>query len=168
MLAPMWSLERQVVIIIRVNVRIILVHMRMQKTRTGLITALAISTAGCGSHMYYDEAVVYKEAVTQELIMLGACPAPNECQRNEMVLSEGGGWKVGPFQGGGVTVNVYKVADHAVAGAVIERCRQIHARDPKVALSVAIQSNAHIDNRHPGTRSVVNKAHFPAVESSPN
>jgi hypothetical protein len=116
--------------------------------------------------MYYDEALVYKEAVTHELIRLGACPTPNECQRHEMVLWEGGGWKVGPFQGGGVTVNVYKVADHAVAEAVIERCRQIHALDPGVALWVVIQSNAHIDNLHPGTRSVVNEAHFPAVESS--
>ena len=138
----------------------------MQKTGITLIAALAISTAGCGSHMHYDQARVYEEAVTHELMTLGACSTPNECQRNEMVLWDGDGWKAGPFQGGGVTINVYRVADRSVADAVIKRCRQIHARHPEVALWIVIQANAHIDNLHPGTRSIVKKAHFPSVRSS--
>ncbi|MGJ9420834.1 hypothetical protein ACHAC9_24315 [Massilia sp. CMS3.1] len=138
----------------------------MQKTGITLIAALAISTAGCGSHMYYDQGRVYGEAIKHELITLGACSTRDECQRNQMVLWDGDGWKVGPFQGGGVTMNVYRVADRAVADAVIKRCRQIHSLDPEVALWIVIQSNAHIDNLHPGTRSVVTKAYFPAVRSS--
>src|SRR4030065_398097 len=95
-----------------------------------VILTAAFSTSGCSSHMYYTEAKVVANAVTEELIRLGACANAQACQTAQMVLWEGGGWKLGPFQGGGVSVEVYRVSDVAVANALVERCRKLHAQNP--------------------------------------
>jgi hypothetical protein len=108
--------------------------------------------------MYYTEAKVVANAVTEELIRLGACANPQACQTAQMVLWEGGGWKLGPFQGGGVSVEVYRVSDVAVANALVERCRKLHAQNPNVPVSIVVHANAHIDNLHPGTPVVVKQA----------
>jgi hypothetical protein len=138
--------------------------MRIKKLRSSVMAAMAMTAAGCSSHMYSAEARVYAEAVRDELIKVGACATADACQKNDMLLWEGGGWKIGPFKTGGVGLEVYKVADAGLAGALIERCRQVHAAHPEVALSIVIQSNAHIDNLHPGTRTIVKQAHFAALE----
>lgn len=39
---------------------------------------------------------------------------------------------------------MYRIADHAVAEAVVKSCRQIHALGSKVALWVIVQSNFHM------------------------
>lgn len=62
----------------------------MQKTRSGLLVALAISTAGCNSHLYYDEGLDYKKADARA-DRTGRLSTLNECQRREMVLWEAGG-----------------------------------------------------------------------------
>jgi hypothetical protein len=138
--------------------------MHIKKLRVGVIAALVMTTAGCSSHRYSAQARVYAEAVRHALVEAGACATADACQNNQMVLVEGGGWKIGPFKTGGVSLQVYKVAGPVVADALIERCRQIHAAHPEVAVSIVIQSNAHIDNLHPGTRAIVKKAYFPAVQ----
>lgn len=140
--------------------------MHFKKISAGLIAAIAITitTAGCSSHKYAEQARSYTEAVTHELVALGACATTDECQRNQMVLWEGGGWQVGPFKWGGVDIEVYRVADSGVAEALIERLRQIHSAHPEVAVSITIQSNAHIDNLHPGTRAVVKEAKWAGVD----
>jgi hypothetical protein len=138
--------------------------MHIKKLRVGVIAALVMTTAGCSSHRYSAQARVYAEAVRHALVEAGACATADACQNNQMVLVEGGGWKIGPFKTGGVGLQVYRVAGPVVADALIERCRQIHAAHPEVAVSIVIQSNAHIDNLHPGTRAIVKKAYFPAVQ----
>lgn len=103
---------------------------------------------------------MYVDAVVQELVRLGACANQQACTSNQMVLWEGGGWKVGPFRGGGVSLTVYRVTDVAIASALIERCQQIHRQSPSVPVSIVIHSNAHIDNLHPGTPVIIKKARF--------
>jgi len=110
--------------------------------------------------MYYSEAKVYGDAVNEELVRLGACANQQACTSNQMLLWEGGGWKVGPFRGGGVSLQVYRVSDVAVANALIERCQSIHLKAPEVPVSIVIHSNAHIDNLHPGTPVIIKKARF--------
>lgn len=123
-----------------------------------LVTAFA--TSGCNSHMYYAEAKVVADAVTEELIRLDACANAQACQTKQMVLWEGGGWKLGSLQGGGVSIAVHRVSDVAVANALIERCRKLHAQNPNVPVSIVVFANAHIDNLHPGTPVVVRKERF--------
>ena len=124
------------------------------------VFAMVAAGSGCNSHMYFSEAQVYGDAVTEELVRLGACSSRQACSSNQMVLWEGGGWKIGSFRGGGVSIEVYRVADVAVAEALVERCRQIHLQSPAVPVSIVVQSNAHIDNLHLGTPVVIRKARF--------
>jgi|APLak6261674355_1056100.scaffolds.fasta_scaffold07928_2 hypothetical protein len=125
-----------------------------------VISVVAITVSACSSHMYYSEAKVYGDAVNEELVRLGACANQQACTSNQMLLWEGGGWKVGPFRGGGVSLQVYRVSDVAVANALIERCQSIHLKAPEVPVSIVIHSNAHIDNLHPGTPVIIKKARF--------
>ena len=111
--------------------------------------------------MYYWEAKVYGDAVAEELVRLGACSNRQACSSNQMVLWEGDGWKIGPFRGGGVSVEVYRVLDVRVAEALVERCRQIHLQSPAVPVSIVVHSNAHISNLHPGTPVILKRARFP-------
>lgn len=110
--------------------------------------------------MYSIEAKAAASAVTDELFRLGACASAQACQTGQMVFWEGGGWKLGPFHGGGVSIAVYRVSDVAVAKAIAERCRALHAQTPTVPISVVIHANAHIDNLHPGTPVVVIQEKF--------
>ena len=125
-----------------------------------VISVVAITASACSSHMYYSEAKVYGDAVEEELVRFGACANQQACTSNQMLLWEGGGWKVGPFRGGGVSLEVYRVTDVAIAKALIDRCQKIHMQAPDVPVSIVIHSNAHIDNLHPGTPVIIKKARF--------
>ncbi len=125
-----------------------------------VVFVVAATISGCNSHMYYSEAKVNGDAVAEELVRLGACSNRQACTSNQMVLWEGGGWKIGPFRGGGVSIEVYRVVDVSVAEALVERCRQIHLQSPAVPVSIVVHSNAHISNLHPGAPVVLKKARF--------
>ncbi len=116
-----------------------------------------ITCAGCSSHAYYLEAQEYARAITAELIHAGVCKDESSCSAQQTLLWSAGGWKAGPLRGGGVNLQVYHVADERVADALVEQCRLVHAKYPNVPLSIVIQSNAHIDNLHPGTQVVIRK-----------
>jgi len=134
----------------------------MQSAAKGLVVFVVAATiSGCSSHMYYWEAKVYGDAVAEELVRLGACSNRQACSSNQMVLWQGDGWKIGPFRGGGVSVEVYRVLDVRVAEALVERCRQIHLQSPAVPVSIVVHSNAHISNLHPGTPVILKRARFP-------
>ena len=126
----------------------------MQKLSIWLLAPLMY---GCSSHMYYEEAKVYGSAVTEELIRLGACPSAQACTSKQMVFWEGGGWKIGPFSGGGVSINVYRISEPKTAAALLERCRKIHQQLPTVPVTIVVYANHHIDNLNPGTPKIVLK-----------
>jgi hypothetical protein len=107
--------------------------------------------------MYYAEAQVYFKALRDELIRLGVCSSAQVCTQNKIIFWAAGGWKIGPFQGGGVSINVYRVSDPNIAEHLLERCRSIHKQDPSVPVSLAVYANPHIDNLNPGTPMVVLK-----------
>lgn len=113
--------------------------MKIKHLGASVVVALALSTAGCSSHMYADQAVIYAEAISRELVALGVCADTDACSNRQMVFWEGGGWKVGPFQGGGASISVYNVAHIEVANALVKRCGEIHALHPGVAMSIVIQ-----------------------------
>lgn len=107
--------------------------------------------------MYHDEAMRYVAEAQRVLDEEGLCIATRDCEQREMVFWSAGGWKFGPIAGGGVTINVYKVSDAAVADKIIQRCQSLHSQIPSVPVGVTIYANAHIDNLHPGTPVVVKK-----------
>lgn len=110
---------------------------------------------GCSSHAYYNEAMRYMEQTKQALIEEGLCSNETDCTSKEMALWRAGGWKIGPLTGGGVEINVYKVSSAEIAKKIVDRCKTVHSQIPSVPVVVTVYSNAHIDNRHPGTPNVV-------------
>lgn len=138
--------------------------MRLKSLNLYVMSVFSMMAVGCSSHMYSKQARLYVDVVTAELISVGACPSIDVCKKEQMVMWEGGGWKVGPFKGGGIDINVYKIADRRIADAVLARCNQIYVANSQVAVSITIQSNAHIDNNHPGKRMITKEAQFQARE----
>jgi hypothetical protein len=134
--------------------------MKSGSVRPLILLAFTAMSSACSSHMYHSEAKVYAEAVTDELIRLGVCTSKLSCSENQIVLWEGGGWSLGSSHAGGVTIEVYRVADASVAAALVDRCRELHSRDSEVPVSIVIHSNAHIDNLHPGKPVIVRRARF--------
>ena len=120
---------------------------------TYLVTCLL--AGACSSHAYYNEAMRYMELTTQVLIEEGMCADKADCSRKEMSFWSAGGWNIGPLTGGGVSIEVYKVSSVETARKIIEHCRSLHSQIPDVPVSVTVYSNAHIDNLHPGTATVV-------------
>jgi hypothetical protein len=112
---------------------------------------------GCSSHMYYAEAQLYGNALRDELVRLRACPSVQACSQNKMIFWEGGGWKLGPFRGGGVSIHVYRVSNPEVAEALLQKCRSIHSQYRSVPVSLVVYANPHIDNLNPGTPKIVLK-----------
>jgi len=110
---------------------------------------------GCNSHAYYNEAQQYLAAVEAVLIEHGVCNDKTDCSQKQIAFFASGGWKIGPYKGGGVTITVHKVIDTAIARRVIESCRKLHTQIPEVPVSITVFSNPHIDNLHPGTPHVV-------------
>jgi hypothetical protein len=124
----------------------------------GIFAAAALSA--CNSHAYYNEAMLYMEQTREVLIAEGLCFDKTDCSRKEMAFWSAGGWGIGPITGGGVTINVQKISDAAIAEKIVQRCKVLHSQIPSVPVTVTIFANAHIDNLHPGTPVVVKKARF--------
>lgn len=90
--------------------------------------------------MYAVEAQNYTAALKQELERLGSCQNQTSCPQ---VFWEAGGVQIGPIKTGGVYLAVYRVTDPAVAQALSERCKQLHAQAPQVALELIVYSTPH-------------------------
>jgi len=93
--------------------------------------------------MYAAEARSYTAALKQELERLGVCQTQSSCPQ---VFWEAGGFELGPIKAGGVYLNVYRVADPAVAQALSERCKQLHAHAPQVSIELVVYSTPHPEN----------------------
>ena len=123
-----------------------------------LLTALLVLAllAGCNSHAYYDQAIAQADAVKDELARSSICATPGACSFAE-VKFEAGGWKIGPFRGGGVTINVYGVSDIALARRILARCKSLHAKNATAAVTVTIYSSTHAQRIESGRMNVVLK-----------
>lgn len=90
--------------------------------------------------MYAAEAQNYTAALKQELERLGSCHNQTSCPQ---VFWEAGGFQIGPIKAGGVHLAAYRVTDPAVAQALSELCKQLHAQAPQVALELIVYSTPH-------------------------
>lgn len=115
---------------------------------------------GCDAQAYREDAMRYMAETERVLAEEGLCFDERDCGQKEMTFWSAGGWKIGPVAGGGVTINVYKVSDAAVAEKIIQRCQSLHSQIPSVPVTVTVYASSHIDNLHPGTPVVVKKAAF--------
>jgi hypothetical protein len=95
-------------------------------------------------------------AVEDEIARAGLCDTRAACASAE-VKFEAGGWKIGPLQGGGVTINVYGVGDVALAQRILARCRAVHTTNAAAPVTITIFSNSHAQRIDSGSMNVVVK-----------
>lgn len=131
--------EESVVFPLLIKLHVSRLEMRSFKTLF-LSLALCLWLSGCNSHIYATEAQNYTAALKQELERLGSCENQTSCPQ---VFWEAGGFQLGPIKTGGVTIAVYRVKDVAVAQALSERCKQLHAQAPQVSLGLVVYSTSH-------------------------
>jgi hypothetical protein len=106
-----------------------------------LISIFLAILSGCSSHAYYNEAMRYMEVTKEVLIESGICKDPGDCTKKEAAFWTAGGWKVGPFAGGGVTITLYRVSNLQIAQKVIDKCKALHNKIPNVPVQITVYSN---------------------------
>ena len=91
-----------------------------------------------GSHTYHQQALVYLDGAKQVLIAHGACQNPDDCVTKRVLFGDGGAVKIGPFEYGGVNIEVYGISNPNVVGDLVKRFGEIHKqqRGPRLCLEV--------------------------------
>ena len=107
--------------------------------RITLVTLAALLLAGCDSHAYYEEAKLYVSEAQGVLREARVCGARVPC--DDLVKFEAGAWRLGPFSRGGVSINVYQVADKAVADRIVQRFDERQRSMPDVPVHVRIYAS---------------------------
>lgn len=108
---------------------------------TILSTTLVIG--GCSAMAYQGEALRYMEQTKNVLIEEGLCNNDQDCSHKEMAFWTAGGWKIGQFSGGGVSISVHNVSSSEIAHKIVNRCKALHSQIPDVQVNVTIYSTAH-------------------------
>ena len=106
------------------------------------ILSSALAIGGCSAMAYQEEALRYMEQTQNVLIEEGLCNNYQDCSRKEMAFWTAGGWKIGEFSGGGVSITVHNVPSAAIANKIINRCKVLHSQIPNVPVSIAVYSTA--------------------------
>jgi hypothetical protein len=96
-----------------------------------------LSTMG-GSHTYHQQSLIYRDTAWQVLIAHGICQNPNDCVTKRVLFSDGGAFKIGPFEYGGVNIQVYGVSNPKVVGDLVKNFGEIYKqqRGPRLRLDV--------------------------------
>lgn len=91
-----------------------------------------------GSHTYHRQALVYLEAARQVLIAHGVCQNANHCVTKRVLFGDGGAFKIGPLEYGGVNIHVYGVSNPKVVGDLAKALAEIYKehRGPRLQLDV--------------------------------
>jgi len=90
---------------------------------------------------YQEEAMRYMQEINNVLIEEGLCRNEQDCSKKEMAFWTAGGWKIGEYTGGGVSITVYSISSATTANKIIERCRSFHTSIPNVPVSVRVYSS---------------------------
>lgn len=128
---------------------------RRHRFTVALATCLVL--CACDSHRYAEEGQSYTAVLKQELARLGACEAGPACPE---VFWEAGGFEIGPIRTGAVHISVYGVSDPAVARAIGERCKELHAVRPHVPIELTVYSTRHPTRETSGKALVVERVRF--------
>ena len=105
--------------------------------------SLLLAIGGCSAKAYQEEAMRYMEQTKSVLIEEGLCGNDRDCSNKEMAFWTAGGWKIGTFTGGGVSISVYSVSSVEVANKILSRCQTLHSQIPTVPVSITVYSNAY-------------------------
>jgi hypothetical protein len=91
-----------------------------------------------GSHAYHQQSLVYLDTAKQVLIAHGVCQNPNDCVKKRVLFGDGGAVKFGPFEFGGVNIQVYGVSNPNVVGDLVKGFGEIYKqqRGPRLRLDV--------------------------------
>jgi TctA family transporter len=107
------------------------------------LAVLALGQTACSSHAYDEHAQRYVEATQAVLIARGHCASAADCSQRELLKFSAGGFEVGPIRGGGVEVNLYAQTDAQVWPDVEREFKSLHAKHPKVPVSLRSYSGPH-------------------------
>ena len=91
-----------------------------------------------GSHTYHRQALVYLESAKQVLIAHGVCQNANDCVTKRVLFGDGSAVKIGPFEYGGVNIQVYGVSNPNIVGDLVKSFGEIYKqqRGPRLRLDV--------------------------------
>jgi hypothetical protein len=91
-----------------------------------------------GSHTYHRQALVYLDIARQVLIAHGVCENKNHCVTKRVLFGDGGAFKIGPLEYGGVNIHVYGVSNPQVVGDLVKAFGEIYKehRGPRLRLDV--------------------------------
>ena len=107
------------------------------------ILAFALAICGCSAMAYQGEAMRYMEQTKNVLIEEGLCSSATDCSNKEMAFWTAGGWQIGQFSGGGVSISVYNVSSAETANKIVSRCKALHSQIPDVPAKITVYSTAH-------------------------
>jgi hypothetical protein len=113
-----------------------------------LALALAVVASSCGMGHNYEQTSVYGAAIRTVLISKGLCKDEQDCNHKEMVFAEGGMFKDSP-----VHINVYNIADPAIASTIVGAARAARPA-ATVGLELRITASKHLDTPYKQVRNV--------------
>ena len=96
-----------------------------------------------GSHAYHQQARVYLEAAQKVLIAHGHCENRNDCVTRRILFGDGGAVKVGPFEFGGVQLDVYEVSSAEVVGDLVKAFGEIYKKHKGPRLTMRVYESRH-------------------------
>lgn len=100
-----------------------------------------------GSHTYHRQALVYLEGVQDVLISHGLCQDRNDCVKKQILFGDGGAFRVGPYESGGVQISVYEVSRPEVVGDLVKACVEIYKTQKGPPLSVQVYESRHHESK---------------------
>jgi hypothetical protein len=100
-----------------------------------------------GSHAYHPQALIYLDTAQQVLIAHGACQNPNDCVTKGVLFGDGGAVKIGPFEYGGVNIQVYGVSNPNVVGDLVKSFGEIYKQQRGPRLRLDVYETRHHESR---------------------
>jgi len=109
-------------------------------------SSLALAISGCGEP-HRAAAQQYIALAQGVLIAKGVCSSSADCQRKELLFWEGGEVNLWVVSWGGAYVNLYATQDPALVDAIVEKFKEVHARQPTPQVTLTVFSSTHSQSK---------------------
>jgi len=100
-----------------------------------------------GSHTYHSQAQVYLDSAQKVLIAHGLCQNQNDCVKRQILFGDGGANRLGPFEFGGVQINVYEVSSPDVVGDLVKVLGETYKKQKGPKLTMLVYETKHGQSR---------------------
>jgi hypothetical protein len=99
-----------------------------------------------GSHTYHQQAMVYLDGAQNVLIAHGLCQNRSDCVKRHILFGSGGAFKIGPFEFGGVNIDLYEVSSPEVVGDLVKAFGEIFKTQKGPKLTVHVYKTRHLES----------------------